>query len=149
MGYSIGEFIRDVLDQASERDMVLQADLIASCSSLLRFLCIRDKVKGSLLRVLRDLVRMVLTCSHAMLNQENRTGIRSEGVGSVSAVLQRIRGRLHARIHELTPPPAHDHQCVHPSTTSAGGHAQYHADDEFNRLLILEAVLESTLTGFS
>lgn len=24
--------------------MVLQADLIASCSSLLRFLCIRDKV---------------------------------------------------------------------------------------------------------
>ncbi|TYZ59288.1 hypothetical protein PybrP1_006564 [[Pythium] brassicae (nom. inval.)] len=35
------------------------------------------------------------------------------------------------------------------STSSAGGHAHYHATDEFNRLLILEAVLESTLAGFS
>lgn len=40
-----GVLLRDVLLQASERDLVMQADLIASCSSLLRFLYIRDKVR--------------------------------------------------------------------------------------------------------
>lgn len=41
----IGELLRDVLLHASERDLVMQADLVASCSSVLRFLYIRDKVR--------------------------------------------------------------------------------------------------------
>lgn len=84
-----------------------------------------------------------------MLNQDDRTGIRSAGSDSVTAVLQRIRGRLHARIKELSPPPVHDHSHLHTSANTTGGHAHYHATDEFNRLLILEAVLKSTLASFS
>ncbi|GAB9470466.1 Yap-binding/alf4/glomulin [Globisporangium polare] len=112
----IGELLRDVLLHASERDLVMQADLVASCSSVLRFLYIRDKT--------------------------NRTGVRCDGPDSIKVVLQRIEGRVRARIQELSP-QAHSHDDHH---HSHGSHAHYHPSEEFNRLLILQAVLDSTLS---
>ncbi|KAF1334901.1 Yap-binding/alf4/glomulin, partial [Globisporangium splendens] len=118
----VGNLVHAILEQASERDLVLQADLVASCASLVRFLHIRDK--------------------------DNRAGIRSD---NVTSMLQRIQGRVHARIRELTPPPSfssddyHHHHRNHDSSSSHG-HA-YHTTEEFNRLLILEAVLASTLVS--
>lgn len=58
---------------------------------------------------------------------------------SVSSALERIQRRLHARIRELTPVCGHDRDASQLAST-----AQYDAADEYNRLLILEAVLAST-----
>ncbi|KAG7387727.1 hypothetical protein PHYPSEUDO_013732 [Phytophthora pseudosyringae] len=68
--------LQDALSQAAERDLVLHADLIASCLSLVRFLYIRDK--------------------------ENETGIRTKTAGEIWDVLTRISKRLQAKIGEAT-----------------------------------------------
>ncbi|KAG6597770.1 uncharacterized protein IUM83_07794 [Phytophthora cinnamomi] len=67
--------LEDALSQAAERDLVLQADLVASCLSLLRFLYIRDK--------------------------DNETGIRTKTTDrTVWEVLMRISKRLQVKIEE-------------------------------------------------
>ncbi|EEY57783.1 uncharacterized protein PITG_00361 [Phytophthora infestans T30-4] len=69
--------LQDTLTQSAERDLVLHADLIASCLSLLRFLYIRDK--------------------------DNSTGIRTKSIdGGVWDVLTRINKRLQLKIQEST-----------------------------------------------
>ncbi|POM75928.1 Hypothetical protein PHPALM_6901, partial [Phytophthora palmivora] len=69
--------LQDMLIQAAERDLVLHADLIASCLSLLRFLYIRDK--------------------------DNATGVRTKTTAcGIWEVLVRISKRLHVKIEEST-----------------------------------------------
>ncbi|CAI5708243.1 unnamed protein product [Hyaloperonospora brassicae] len=68
----------DVLRQAAERDLVFQADLLASSMSLVRFLYIRDK--------------------------DNETGIRSEACeDGIQEVLLRIGRRLQVKMDEAMP----------------------------------------------
>uniref|UniRef100_M4B4G1 Uncharacterized protein n=1 Tax=Hyaloperonospora arabidopsidis (strain Emoy2) TaxID=559515 RepID=M4B4G1_HYAAE len=70
--------LRDILSQAAERDLVFQADLLASCMSLVRFLYIRDK--------------------------GNKTGIRSKAFDcGIQEVLLRISKRLQVMIDEALP----------------------------------------------
>ncbi|KAL3671640.1 hypothetical protein V7S43_003553 [Phytophthora oleae] len=69
----ICSLLQDALSQAAERDLVLHADLIASCLSLIRFLFIRDK--------------------------DNSTGIRSKMADhGVWSVLARINKRLQVKV---------------------------------------------------
>ncbi|KAL7693000.1 putative YAP-binding/ALF4/Glomulin [Plasmopara halstedii] len=72
---AICSLLYKTLAQAAERDLVLQADLIASTLSLLRFLYIRDK--------------------------DNTTGLRSiSNDRDISQVMTRINKRLHLTIQE-------------------------------------------------
>ncbi|KAE9101317.1 hypothetical protein PF010_g14492 [Phytophthora fragariae] len=67
--------LQDALAQAAERDLVLHADLVASCLSLLRFLYIRDK--------------------------DNETGIRTKTTDcTIWEVLARFSKRLQVKIEE-------------------------------------------------
>ncbi|KAG2769422.1 hypothetical protein PC129_g13147 [Phytophthora cactorum] len=79
---AISSLLQDTLAQSAERDLVLYADLIASCLSLLRFLYIRDK--------------------------DNITGIRSKTTdGGIWDVLPRISKRLQLKIEESTSGDSH------------------------------------------
>ncbi|KAL4115956.1 hypothetical protein PRIC2_012958 [Phytophthora ramorum] len=70
--------LQDTLGQTAERDLVLHADLIASCLGLLRFLYIRDK--------------------------DNETGVRTKTSDcSVWKVLTQLSKRLRVKIEDTAP----------------------------------------------
>lgn len=91
---AIVELVNGVLAQAAERDLVLHADLIASCLSLYRFLYIRDK--------------------------ENRTGIHNQNEATF-AVFSRIQRRLKQKLDEDVPMEQamdhHGHGLTDPGTS--------------------------------
>lgn len=86
------EFVNGVLAQAAERDLVLHADLIASCLSLYRFLHIRDK--------------------------EDRTGIHKDNQAAL-AVFSRIQRRLQQKLGEDVPMEQATEHHTHASTDTS------------------------------
>lgn len=126
---AIVDFAVDVLAQAAERDLLLHADLMASCLSLYRFIRIRDKV-GTFDP---NTLQWSQYSTTRTVEQDNQTGVLDHDEAR-AAIFARVHKRLHQKIHEDGVPEGSN------SAASPSGHAAP------AHLFLLEAALTSTLS---